>query len=177
MSVTFHVGVALLVITKPQCHPFSGLQGGWSIQKVIQKLVVDLIERHPDGKLHPLHQIISSTVWEAVGLQANTVSIWRRGGAPFLHGYVLFCYWSTVTSENTTLMLPSSPSSWVAMLLMEDSPPIPLSQMVVVLPRRELRLSSCDKQKGCIFSVPEANHGCIWQQQVLKPNQEVAFFI
>lgn len=59
---TFYVGVALLVVTKPQRGPFPGLQGGRSVQQIIQELVVDLVEGHPDRKLHSFFQIISNTV-------------------------------------------------------------------------------------------------------------------
>lgn len=60
-AVTFHVGVALLVITEPQRDSFSELLRRRRVQQVIQELIVDLVEGHPDGKLHPFLQVVPST--------------------------------------------------------------------------------------------------------------------
>lgn len=74
---TFHVGVAMPVIAQPQRHPLLQRQVVWGVQQVVQKLVVDLVEGHPDGILHSLGQVISSAVRQAVRLQTNALAVCR----------------------------------------------------------------------------------------------------
>lgn len=61
-ALTFHVGVSVLVVAEPQRHPFLQRHAARGVQQVVQKLVVDLIEGHPDGVVHALGQVVSSAV-------------------------------------------------------------------------------------------------------------------
>lgn len=74
---TFDVGVAVLVVAEPQRDPLPGLQHGRRVQQVVQELVVDLVEGHPDGELDSFLQVVSSALREAVGLQADVVCVCR----------------------------------------------------------------------------------------------------
>lgn len=76
-AFTFHVGVALLVVAEPQRHPLLQRQTVRGVQQVVQELVVDLVEGHPDGIAHALGQVVSSAVRKAVGLQTDAVAVCR----------------------------------------------------------------------------------------------------
>lgn len=74
-AFTFHVGVAVLVVAEPQRHPLLQRQAVRGVQQVVQKLVVDLVEGHPDGVAHALGQVVSSAVRKAVRLQTDAVAV------------------------------------------------------------------------------------------------------
>ena len=74
---TLDVGVAVLVVAEAQGGPLPELLGGRGLQEVVQELVVDLVEGHPDGEERLPLQVLPAAVGQAAQVQAHAVGLCR----------------------------------------------------------------------------------------------------